>query len=208
MAWTSPLTWAVGQLVTAAQMNIHVRDNLQFLYDRGIPGSSKIAETILVADTVSPITLGSIPSTYRHLALELNVRSARATVNESMTLRFNGDSTANYHWVNLSGTTVNTSTSAQMAQTSIPVGSPPGSTATAARAEPIRLFIPDYARTAFHKTVDVDTFLFLDDTAGSASIAKMGGLWRSTAAITSIQFALATGPNFLAGSTFTLYGIG
>jgi hypothetical protein len=28
MAWTNPLTWAVGQLVTAAQMNIHVRDNM------------------------------------------------------------------------------------------------------------------------------------------------------------------------------------
>jgi hypothetical protein len=26
--WTNPLTWAVGQLVTAAQMNIHVRDNM------------------------------------------------------------------------------------------------------------------------------------------------------------------------------------
>lgn len=39
MAWTSPLTWVVGQLVTAAQLNVHIRDNLQFLYDnRGVPG--------------------------------------------------------------------------------------------------------------------------------------------------------------------------
>lgn len=39
MAWTTPLTWAVGQLVTAAQMNTHIRDNLQYLYDnRGVPG--------------------------------------------------------------------------------------------------------------------------------------------------------------------------
>lgn len=28
MAWTSPLTWAVSQVVTAAQLNVHLRDNL------------------------------------------------------------------------------------------------------------------------------------------------------------------------------------
>ena len=31
MAWTVPLTWTAGQLVTAAQMNTHVRDNLNLL---------------------------------------------------------------------------------------------------------------------------------------------------------------------------------
>ena len=28
MAWTSPITWTAGQLVTAADLNTHVRDNL------------------------------------------------------------------------------------------------------------------------------------------------------------------------------------
>lgn len=28
MSWTNPLTWAVGQLVTAAQLNTHLRDNM------------------------------------------------------------------------------------------------------------------------------------------------------------------------------------
>ena len=28
MAWTAPRTWTAGQVVTAAQMNTHVRDNL------------------------------------------------------------------------------------------------------------------------------------------------------------------------------------
>jgi len=31
MAWTAPRTWAVGEVVTAALMNTHVRDNLLYL---------------------------------------------------------------------------------------------------------------------------------------------------------------------------------
>lgn len=31
MAWTTPKTWTVGELLTAANMNIHVRDNLNSL---------------------------------------------------------------------------------------------------------------------------------------------------------------------------------
>ncbi len=31
MAWTTPRTWIVGEVPTAALMNTHVRDNLSFL---------------------------------------------------------------------------------------------------------------------------------------------------------------------------------
>ncbi len=34
MAWTSPITYSVGQVLTAAIMNAHVRDNTTFLHDR------------------------------------------------------------------------------------------------------------------------------------------------------------------------------
>jgi len=34
MAWTAPRTWTTGELVTAAFMNNHVRDNLLFLVSR------------------------------------------------------------------------------------------------------------------------------------------------------------------------------
>lgn len=34
MAWTTPRTWAAGELVTAALLNTHVRDNLLHLFGR------------------------------------------------------------------------------------------------------------------------------------------------------------------------------
>lgn len=39
MAWTNPLTWVVGQLVTAAQLNTHIRDNELYLFGQKVePG--------------------------------------------------------------------------------------------------------------------------------------------------------------------------
>lgn len=32
MAWTPPKTWAVGELLTASNFNIHIRDNLNALF--------------------------------------------------------------------------------------------------------------------------------------------------------------------------------
>lgn len=34
MAWTSPRTWSVGEVLTAALLNTHLRDNLNFLKSR------------------------------------------------------------------------------------------------------------------------------------------------------------------------------
>lgn len=32
MSWTTPITWTTGQVVTAANLNTHIRDNENFLY--------------------------------------------------------------------------------------------------------------------------------------------------------------------------------
>lgn len=32
MAWTSPRTWVVGEILTAALLNVHLRDNVNYLY--------------------------------------------------------------------------------------------------------------------------------------------------------------------------------
>ena len=38
MPWTTPKTWATNEVVTAANMNTHLRDNMAFL---GSPPSSR-----------------------------------------------------------------------------------------------------------------------------------------------------------------------
>lgn len=34
MAWTTPKTWNVGEVLTASNMNVQVRDNLNYLYSK------------------------------------------------------------------------------------------------------------------------------------------------------------------------------
>jgi hypothetical protein len=34
VSWTSPKTWAFGEVLTSADMNTYVRDNTQFLFDQ------------------------------------------------------------------------------------------------------------------------------------------------------------------------------
>lgn len=56
MAWTAPRTWVVSEIVTAALMNTHVRDNLAYL--KGQAGTVAIEDAITVAGTVAASTTG------------------------------------------------------------------------------------------------------------------------------------------------------
>lgn len=48
MSWTTPRTWVAGEVVTAAIMNTHVRDNLSFLKNNQV-----IAGVLTSSGTVS-----------------------------------------------------------------------------------------------------------------------------------------------------------
>lgn len=54
MAWTTPKTFAALDVLTAAELNTHVRDNLDYLYDRG-PWRHLFADGA-INDTLSPST--------------------------------------------------------------------------------------------------------------------------------------------------------
>ena len=47
MSWTSPKTWVVGTLTTAADLNTHIRDNLRYL--KGLDGDITFGSNILTA---------------------------------------------------------------------------------------------------------------------------------------------------------------
>jgi len=51
VAWTAPRTWVVGEVVTAAQMNAHVRDNLVYL--KGGAGAITIDSGVTVTGSVT-----------------------------------------------------------------------------------------------------------------------------------------------------------
>lgn len=52
-AWTSPRTWVAGAVVTAAQLNAHLRDNLQALLPSDVVAGTSWTPTLTQSGTVT-----------------------------------------------------------------------------------------------------------------------------------------------------------
>lgn len=58
MGWTSPRTWVTSEVVTAAQMNAHVRDNLLFLKS-GVAAVSTITASVGPTSSTTELVVAS-----------------------------------------------------------------------------------------------------------------------------------------------------
>lgn len=141
------------------------------------------------------ITFSSIPSTYTDLILVANAASVSGTYNAL--LRFNSDSGSNYSRTALTYDGGSTISSRNTNQTYI-VATVDGIVGPTTISPKI-LHIMNYANSTTYKTV------LGRDGNTSYGVSTIVGLWRSTSAITSIEYYI-TG-NFTTTSTFTLYGI-
>lgn len=56
MAWTAPATWSVSEIVTASKMNLHIRDNLNYL--KGNAGAITIADSVTIQKASGAASLG------------------------------------------------------------------------------------------------------------------------------------------------------
>lgn len=115
-------------------------------------------------------------------------------------IRFNSDTGSNYSRVYMygNGTTAGTGKSAASTDTSITLGTMPSTSQGYWNIS--RVNIQNYSNSTTYKTV-----LNRSDLLNDATYAGVG-LWRNTAAITSITLFSSSG-NIATGSTFTLYGI-
>jgi hypothetical protein len=140
------------------------------------------------------ITFSSIPSTYTDLRVISNYSLTGGSANF---LRFNNDSSALYSETNLDGDGASAGSSNRVDQTAIILLS--ASTDRAFHA----LDIFSYTGSTF-KTTLVSQSL---DRSGAGIVRRTVGLYRSTSAITRLDFVLGNPESFTTSSTFTLYGI-
>ena len=162
-----------------------------------------IATVSVPSGTSGTIEFTSIPATYTHLQIRGIGRTNRAAATQdSLRLRFNSDTGANYsyHFLNGNGTTpaaegnANTTLIAHSALTAI--------SSSASIFGVAVIDILDYANTNKYKT---SRALSGNDQNGSGVFDFASGNWRNTDAITSIQLT-AIG-SFVQYTTFALYGI-
>ena len=154
-------------------------------------------ETQTLGTAVETVTFSSIPQTYTDLVVVVNAFSSAIS---DLYVTFNGDTATNYSRTVLWGN---------------------GSTAGSVRSSGANFIaltyygrIWDNAGTSVHT---VNIMNYSNATTNKTVLARASsqqegveatvGLWRSTAAITSMTFDLVSTRTFSIGSTFTLYGI-
>ena len=164
----------------------------------------QVAETILAVDTAT-ITFSSIPGTARGLRLVFTGRSTAAVTTDSLLLRLNGDTGANYDSQKLQGNGGTVTSVESLGQTAFTMTALVGASAAANFASHFIIEINDYARTNWYKNITAMCNEKAGNGTGFIVLAQFGGGWRSTAAITSLTLSCAA--NLAAGTVATLYSI-
>jgi len=163
------------------------------------PSFDSISTTTISGSGVTSITFSSIPQTYSHL--QIRYWTIAATANNSYPrLRFNGDTASNYNSDRLvsDGTSVTTYSGTTTSQIESS-----GFTWTAGDVDPEVgiIDIADYANANKYKVAI--SYGGADQNAGGG-VWLASGVWRNTAAITSITII---SPSFGVPAKFALYGI-
>lgn len=183
----------------------------------GIIASSKLTAVVGDYESIATVTVGgggaasvtfsSIPATYTHLQVRCIVRDDRGTTENSIAAYYNADSAGtNYGWHFLSGDGSSASDGDVLANNGIPLsfGIAAASSASASIFGTSIIDILDYANTNKFKT---NRGLIGLDRNGSGLLRLMSGLWRSTAAISTINIFPFASASFVQYSHFALYGI-
>jgi hypothetical protein len=153
-----------------------------------------------LSGAAASVTFSSIAATWQDLVVTYSLSESTGNV-RSLFLRFNADSGTNYSGTYLYGS-----------------GSAAGSGRLSSEAY-IRLgryhningnligagHLMSYSSTSVFKTV-LNVVANQSDTS-NPGVSREVGLWRSTAAVTSVEFIAGSPAQFAIGSTFALYGI-
>lgn len=142
----------------------------------------------------SAVTFSSIPATYTDLIVVVNGQVTTGLQN--MNMQINSDTATNYSRTFLSSTGSAAGSARESSYTYITLDRY-GYFSTSNTT--YKIDIADYSNTTTYKTL-------LSRSNGTDGVGAVVGLWRSTAAITSLYLYL-TGSTWTSGSTAKLYGI-
>ena len=143
------------------------------------------------------ITFSSIPATFAHLQIRATLKQS---IGSAAYARFNSDSGSNYVRQRFLGNGSSASGVADQNQDKVLINTSQG-------YSEFGIFIMDiwdYANTNKYKT---EKHLFGIDLNGSGQVGIESNLWKSTSAITSIEFISPNGGNYAQYSKFSLYGM-
>jgi hypothetical protein len=154
--------------------------------------------SVTLSTAQSQVTFSNIPQIYTDLVLVCN--TGATTGAPEIYVQVNGDTGTNYSYTILYGTGTAAGSTRVSSYTSMRIAYYSPATTTLGQQVSITNF-QNYTNSTTYKTV-------LTRSSGATNgVDAIVGLWRNTAAISAITIA-PSGSTFLAGSTFSLYGIG
>jgi hypothetical protein len=163
--------------------------------------------TVTLGTAASSVTFSSIPSTYTHLQVRVFARSARADWGDTLQVRVNGDTGANYYGHYLLGNGAATFAGSYGATTgllycgTVSAGSAPVGTF----GGPI-IDILDY--TSANKNKVFRVLHGADNNSSNGAVGFLSAAWNnSSTAINSLVFSVDSASNFAQYTSFALYGI-
>lgn len=163
-----------------------------------------IATVTVGSGGASSIDFNSIPGTYTDLLVYISARSSLNT-QAGVKIQFNSNSSAVYDIRNITanGSAPNSGTATnQTFGFDVSLTNPANYTANTFSNGYI--YVPNYA-SSNNKSFSVDTTA--ENNATLSDCALEAGIWRNTAAITSVNLSDLGGGNFVQYSRATLYGI-
>lgn len=191
-----------GSWKTAADMPVKVGG----VWKTGIlsSGSFESIATTTLSTATSTITFSSIPQTYQHLQIRFMTRTSQSTTGlGDLRLTVNGASSS-YAWHRLSGDGSAVTASGLTGDNGVyGLGLLPRNGNTAGIFGVGIIDLLDYTSTTKNPTI---RFFAGTDLNGSGIVYLGSGIRTTAAATTSFSFDF-TGWNYVAGSTFALYGI-
>lgn len=155
--------------------------------------------TTTTSGSAASYTFSSIPSTYTDLILVVNGTNSSGST-EDLMVRYNGDTGTNYSRTFLEGTTSALNSGRTSDQTYAIIGGYIGSG---------KNFVTIFQFLNYSNTTTYKTSLSRANIGNAATygIYSTVGLWRSTAAINSVQVFWPSAGTFGNGTSLTLYGI-
>lgn len=163
-----------------------------------MPATYEPIATSTLGTAVQTVTFSSIPATYTDLRLVITAMATSGTIDTW--LYMNNDTATNYSQTYVAGTGAAAS-SARSSNTAQPYDTNLSSISTVPCLITHDIF--SYAGST-NKTWLTTVSM---DKNGSGVVNRYVKLWRSTAAITRLDYTAAAATTFAVGSTFTLYGI-
>jgi hypothetical protein len=161
-----------------------------------------LLETIELSQSAASVTFDNLPTTgYTDLKIVMSGRSSNSGVANDSIFRFNGTSSG-YSERMLRG---DGSASGSFSQSGSQISwiYTTANTSTANTFFNAEIYIPNYRSSDF-KSVSIDGVT--ENNATESYTYLVAGLWSNTSPITSIYYG-TNGGSFVAGSTFSLYGI-